>query len=44
MYKANVYLWYMYVNTAKENNWKGYNQIYTIKVILEDEILWETSC
>lgn len=33
----------MYVNTATENNWKGYKQIYTIEVILKDEILWGTS-
>lgn len=41
-YNTNLYLWYMYVNTATENNWKGYKQIYTIEVILKDEILWGT--
>lgn len=34
----------MYVSTAKENNWKGYKEIYFIEVILEDDILWGISC
>lgn len=33
----------MYVNTATENNWKDYKQIYIIEVILKDEILCRTS-